>query len=132
MDSLRSPLTPAVRHRPNASVPVTSSTHDLILAVVRRIPRGRVATYGQVAFLAGLPRHARLVGYALHALPDHSSVPWHRVVNAQGRTSPRSDGMGHDQLQRLILQREGIRFSRQGLLSLARYQWHPRTPANRF
>jgi methylated-DNA-protein-cysteine methyltransferase-like protein len=121
---------PDVRHRSNASVPSTSSTNSLIFAVVRRIPRGRVATCGQVAFLAGLPRHARLVGYALHALPDHSSVPWHRVVNALGRTSPRSDGMGHDQLQRLMLQREGVRFSRQGVLSLARYQWHPRTLAS--
>ena len=120
---------PDVRHRPRASLPTSSFTHSLIYAVVRRIPRGRVATYSQVAFLAGLPRHARLVGYALHALPDHSSVPWHRVVNVQGRTSPRSDGMGHDQLQRLMLQREGVRFSRQGVLSLARYQWHPRTPA---
>ena len=117
---------PDVRQRPNVSVPSSSSTHSLIFAVVRRIPRGRVATYGQVAFLAGLPRHARLVGYALHALPDHSSVPWHRVVNAQGRTSPRSDGMGHEHLQRLMLQREGVRFSREGVLSLARYQWHPR------
>lgn len=103
-----------------------ASTHELIYAVVRRIPRGRVATYGQVASLAGLPRHARLVGYALHALPDGSDVPWHRVVNAQGRTSPRSDGMGHDQLQRLMLRREGVRFSLQGVLSLARYRWHPR------
>ncbi|MFN7988616.1 MAG: MGMT family protein [Thermoanaerobaculia bacterium] len=103
-----------------------TSTHDLIYAVVRRIPRGRVATYGQVASLAGLPRHARLVGYALHALPDRSDVPWHRVVNAQGRTSPRSDGMGHDQLQRLMLRREGVRFSLQGVLSLDRYRWRPR------
>jgi methylated-DNA-protein-cysteine methyltransferase related protein len=106
-----------------------TSSYELIYAVVRRIPRGRVATYGQVASLAGLPRHARLVGYALHALPDRSDVPWHRVVNALGRTSPRSDGMGHDQLQRLMLRREGIRFSREGALSLARYRWHPRPGA---
>ncbi len=57
-------------------------THERIHAVVRRIPRGRVATYGQVAELAGLGGHARLVGYALSALPDERTVPWHRVTRA--------------------------------------------------
>ena len=60
-----------------------------IYAVVRRIPRGRVASYGQVARLAGLPGHARQVGYAMHALPAGTTVPWHRVVNAQGAVSRR-------------------------------------------
>jgi len=68
-----------------------SSTHDAILAVVRRIPRGRVATYGQIAALAGLARQPRLVGYALHALPTSTAVPWHRVINARGMVSIRSD-----------------------------------------
>lgn len=116
---------PNARQRPTASVPPASSTHALIFDVVRRIPRGRVATYGQVARLAGFPRHARLVGYALHALPERNDVPWHRVVNAQGRISPRSDRMGREDLQRLMLEDEGIRFSRDGVLSLSRYQWHP-------
>lgn len=107
------------------------SAYSVVYEVVRRIPRGRVATYGQVAALAGMPRHARLVGYALHALPEGSTLPWHRVVNAEGRTSLRSDGMGHDKLQRLMLQREGIRFSRQGVLPLARYQWRPRAAGPR-
>ena len=61
-----------------------------IYAVIRRIPRGRVATYGQVAELAGLPGHARQVGYALHALPAATAVPWHRVINAAGGVSLRS------------------------------------------
>lgn len=104
----------------------SSRTYAAVYAVVSRIPPGRVATYGQVAALAGLPGHARLVGYSLHALPDGTRIPWHRVVNARGRTSDRSDGAGHEHLQRLILQREGIRFSRDGVLSLDRYRWRPR------
>jgi len=95
-----------------------------IYAVVRRIPRGRVATYGQVAKLAGLPGHARQVGYALHALPGDSSVPWHRVINAGGGVSRRADP-GWDELQRQCLEREGVRFEA-GRVQLQRYRWRPR------
>lgn len=107
------------------------SLYPLVYAVVRRIPAGRVATYGQVARLAGLPRHARLVGYALHALPDASPVPWHRVVNAKGAISLRGDGAGHDVLQRLMLRREGVRFRRDGTLPLDEYRWNPRGAGTR-
>jgi methylated-DNA-protein-cysteine methyltransferase related protein len=93
--------------------------------VVSRIPRGKVATYGQVAELAGLPRQARLVGYALNVLPDGSAVPWHRVVNAQGRISPRSNDLGHDQVQAQLLAREGIRLQK-GVIALAQQRWQPR------
>jgi methylated-DNA-protein-cysteine methyltransferase related protein len=103
------------------------STYDLVFAVVARIPKGRVATYGQIARLAGLPRHARLVGYALHALPERSHLPWHRVVNAEGRISLRSDGLGHDRLQRVLLEREGVRFNKQGVVPLNQFQWCPKT-----
>jgi methylated-DNA-protein-cysteine methyltransferase-like protein len=96
-----------------------------ILAVVRRIPRGRVATYGQVAHLAGLPRGARQVGWALAALPASSSVPWQRVVNAQGRTSPRALPDA-EALQRARLEAEGVRFDPHGRIDLARYGWRPR------
>ena len=102
------------------------STHALIRAVVMRIPRGRVATYGQVARLAGLPNQARLVGYALHALPERTRVPWHRVVNAKGMISLRTSGSGHDMLQKRMLQREGVRIGKDGRLSLAIYRWRPR------
>src|SRR6185436_18609812 len=61
-----------------------ASPYQRIYRIVRRIPRGRVATYGQVALLAGLKGHARQVGYALHALPDAETVPWQRVINARG------------------------------------------------
>jgi O-6-methylguanine DNA methyltransferase len=67
---------------------------ERIYDVVRRIPKGRVATYGQVAALAGLPRHARQVGYALHVLPESSKVPWHRVINAKGEVSALHPGVG--------------------------------------
>lgn len=92
---------------------------------MRRIPRGRVATYGQVARLAGLGGQPRLVGYALAALPDDSRVPWHRVVNAQGRVSPRAEP-GADALQRALLERERVRFDARGRIDLARHGWKPR------
>ncbi len=102
-----------------------------IYAVVRRIPRGRVATYGQVATLAGLPRQARVVGYALHAVAESSTVPWHRVVNARGAISLRSDGSGGGSVvQRLRLEQEGVRFDARGRIDLERVQWRPRTPAS--
>ena len=102
------------------------SAYRRIWAVVLRIPRGRVATYGQVARLAGFPNHARLAGYALHALPGRSPVPWHRVVNAKGEVSPRRDGSEHDRLQRLILERERVGFDSRGRIPLAAFQWRPR------
>ena len=91
---------------------------------MRRIPRGRVATYGQVAELAGLPGHARQVGYALSALEDER-VPWHRVINAQGRLSQRAEP-GAEFEQQMILETEGIVFTDEERVSLARYQWRPR------
>jgi methylated-DNA-protein-cysteine methyltransferase related protein len=106
-------------------MPRTSNSYPRIHAVVSRIPKGRVATYGQIAALAGLPRQARLVGYSMHALPADSDVPWHRVVNAAGKISIRSDGLGHDQLQAQLLRREGVRFVA-GAIPLDRYRWQPR------
>jgi methylated-DNA-protein-cysteine methyltransferase-like protein len=105
--------------------PERQGDHARIIAVVRRIPRGRVATYGQIAALAGLPRHARHVGYALHGLPDGTRVPWHRVVNASGRISLRR-GAGPG-VQRALLEREGVVFQSSGAISLARFRWEPRT-----
>jgi methylated-DNA-protein-cysteine methyltransferase related protein len=101
-----------------------------IHAAVRRVPRGRVATYGQIAELAGLEGHARQVGYALHALPSNSGVPWHRVVNARGEVSARSSGDSHE-LQRHLLESEGIDFDARGRIDLGRFRWKPRTSAGR-
>lgn len=98
-------------------------TYRRIYAAVRRIPRGRVATYGQIAELAGYPRQPRLVGYALHALTEDSAVPWHRVINAQGRLSLRTAGAGLT--QRLRLEQEGVRFRGRGRVDLEIYGWRP-------
>lgn len=104
------------------------SSHDRILGVVRSIPPGRVATYGDVAALAGLPGQARLVGYALHALPGHTSVPWHRVVNAAGALSVGRAHPGAEVEQRRRLEREGIAFSATGRVDLGRIRWKPTAP----
>jgi methylated-DNA-protein-cysteine methyltransferase-like protein len=101
----------------------SKSLHDRIHDVVSRIPRGRVATYGQIARLAGLAGQARLVGYALHALPATRSIPWHRVVNARGGISTRPP---HDARQRRLLQQEGVRFNASGRIPLDSYQWRPK------
>ena len=99
--------------------------YELIWAAVRRIPRGQVATYGQIAELAGLEGHARQVGYALHNLPPRSSVPWHRVINAKGEISPRSAGDSHE-LQRILLEAEGVRIDARGRIDLKVYRWDSR------
>jgi methylated-DNA-protein-cysteine methyltransferase-like protein len=96
-----------------------------IWRVVARIPRGRVATYGQIAHLAGLPGQARQVGYALAALPDDSRVPWQRVVNARGETSERASFDGAAR-QRLALLEEGVELDAAGRIDLDRYLWKPR------
>jgi methylated-DNA-protein-cysteine methyltransferase-like protein len=101
---------------------MTSTSYQRIYAVVRRIPKGRVATYGQVARIAGLRGHARQVGYAMHALPIASRVPWHRVVNASGQISRRATGAGEIE-QRLLLEREGVTFTARGRIDLRRHGW---------
>ena len=106
-----------------------SDSYRRIYDVVSRIPRGQVANYGQVAELAGLPRQARLVGYALNVLPPDTEVPWHRVVNAQGRVSVRGDGLGHEELQAQLLRREGVRFVA-GAVPLDRYRWSGVSPTS--
>jgi methylated-DNA-protein-cysteine methyltransferase-like protein len=102
-----------------------SDNYQKIYAIVRRIPEGRVATYGQVAELAGLAGHARQVGYALYALPDDHDVPWQRVVNAKGEVSPRAEPV-MEEVQRSLLEAEGIEFGRGLRLDLARHRWQPR------
>ena len=97
-------------------------THARIWSTVRRIPRGKVATYGQIAAEAGFPGQARLVGYALHALSGEHDVPWQRVINARGEISLGGVG-GSGGIQRALLEREGIEFDARGRVDLARYQW---------
>ncbi|HET7434595.1 MAG TPA: MGMT family protein [Thermoanaerobaculia bacterium] len=92
-----------------------------IWSAVKKIPPGRVATYGQIATLAGLDGHARQVGYALHNLPEKTDVPWHRVINAKGEISPRSAGDSHE-LQRMLLEAEGVAFVGDKV-DLKRFRW---------
>ena len=95
-----------------------------IYQVVRMIPEGKVATYGQVAALIGKPRHSRHVGHALNALDGQSDLPWHRVVNSQGKISHRTADNSSENLQRQRLEQEGISFKNERL-SLKQYQWQP-------
>jgi methylated-DNA-protein-cysteine methyltransferase-like protein len=93
-----------------------------VYRVVRLIPPGKVATYGQIAVLLGHPRAARTVGWALHALPEGSDVPWHRVINARGRIS--TSCWEHDaDLQRRRLEAEGIAFGPDDRVDLKVYRW---------
>lgn len=101
---------------------VSKGLHRRIHDVVSRIPRGRVATYGQVARIARLPGQARLVGYALHAIPRGKTIPWQRVVNAQGAISLGGENAAR---QRRLLEREGVRFDAGGRIALASFQWRP-------
>jgi methylated-DNA-protein-cysteine methyltransferase-like protein len=96
---------------------------EAICAVVRRIPSGWVATYGQVAAMAGMPRRARLVGRVLQRLDPRTKIPWHRVVNAKGEISQGLSRNGGDILQRHLLEKEGIRFDDRNRLDLERCRW---------
>jgi len=97
-----------------------------VYQLVQQIPPGQVATYGQIAALLGNPRAARAVGWALHRLPDGKSdrVPWHRVINAQGRIS--TSCREHPACeQRRRLEAEGVRFDAMDRISLGEYRWEP-------
>ncbi|MBE6732789.1 MAG: MGMT family protein [Ruminococcaceae bacterium] len=100
------------------------SVFEKIYEVVLKIPKGRVATYGQVAFLAGNPRWARVVGYALHQNPKPFIIPCHRVVNRNGEIAE-SFAFGGGNVQRQILEDEGITFESDGTIDLKKYLWQP-------
>lgn len=94
-----------------------------IYAAVRRIPEGRVSTYGRIAKLARAPG-PRVVGYAMAALPEGSGVPWQRVVNHKGEISLRKGGIGSGELrQRQALEAEGVYFNLKGRIDLKKYGW---------
>lgn len=112
------------------SADATSAGWRPVYRVVRRIPAGRVATYGQVAALAGMPGAARQVGWALAALRPDDDVPWHRVINARGEISPRGTREAVD-LQSALLEAEGVEIGARGRIDLARYAWTPRGPATK-
>lgn len=96
------------------------NTFELIYNVVKGIPKGRVMTYGQVAALAGNPRWARVVGYALHVNPEPGVIPCHRVVDRNGRVAP-SFAFGGTDAQRMLLEGEGVAFLENGLVDMENY-----------
>lgn len=98
------------------------SAFEKIYAQVKRIPRGRVATYGQIALYAGNPRWARVVGYALHANPDPDEIPCFRVVNRNGRVS-NAFAFGGENMQIMLLRADGIEVSDDGYVELNKYLW---------
>lgn len=110
--------------RASAKRPGPESRWRRYYRVVERIPPGRVATYGQIAALAGFPGNAREVGYALAALPEETDLPWQRVINARGEVSLRREP-GRDGFQRHLLEEEGISFGPAGRVDLARFAWEP-------
>ncbi|MEN9518597.1 MAG: hypothetical protein RLZZ381_1185 [Cyanobacteriota bacterium] len=101
------------------------SNYDRIYTIVRQIPWGKVATYGQIADLARLYGKARLVGYALFRVQIEDDIPWHRVINAQGQISYSLQRQGGDYLQKVLLEEEGIEFKSNGKIDLNKYRWRP-------
>ncbi len=100
----------------------TPPFRERVLALVRQIPPGRVATYGQLALLAGRPRSARHVGAMLRGLKDDDgAVPWHRVVNAEGKLSTYKVGLGES--QQALLETEGVHFDAEKRCDLRRFCW---------
>lgn len=106
-----------------AYVPKGDDAVTAICAVVCRIPKGWVTTYGQVAAMAGLPGRARLVGYVLGHLDPAITIPWHRVVNAKGEVSYDLSRNGGDALQRRLLEQEGVEFDVKGRFKLEKFRW---------
>lgn len=114
----------ANRRRKEPPVDRTGEFVAAVGAVIARIPRGRLLTYGDVARLAGFPGRPRQVGRALKALPETTKLPWHRVVNAQGLVPQRGRVWGaYEQMARL--RKEGIPVDPDGRLPLAKHRWNP-------
>lgn len=121
-DRRKLPMPPKRKLLP-AAYPGGDEAVEAICAVIRRIPRGWVATYGQVAAMAGMPRRARLVGRVLQRLDPATRIPWHRVVNAKGEVSYSLSRNGGDILQRRLLEKEGLEFDDNNRLDLERCRW---------
>ncbi|MBT2727715.1 MGMT family protein [Bacillus sp. ISL-75] len=97
-----------------------------VVEIIRSIPEGKVATYGQIAGLAGSPRAARQVVRALHSMSKKHRLPWHRVINAKGQIALLDDESYNE--QRLSLEAEGVEIGLNGVIDLKRYQWKPSLP----
>lgn len=117
--------TPVARKKAADTAP--ENFYEAVYRLVRKIPKGRVMTYGQIATILGAPRAARAVGYAMKAVKDGDRIPWQRVINRHGQISPRGTAEGAI-LQKLMLETEGVRFDANEACDLKRYQWEPRNP----
>lgn len=120
-------MSPVKRPQNGKTEPAELSEYQSYYAVIRKIPRGRVMTYGEVAFLAGRPTSARRVGYSLFSVMD-PRVPWWRVINARGEISARRNSgyLGNpEETQRVLLEREGVVFDADGRIELERYLYRP-------
>jgi len=100
-----------------------ASFHDRVKIVIRKIPKGRVATYGQIAACAGNPRAARQVVRVLHSSSRKAKLPWHRVINREGRISLKPN-QGYE-IQKALLLKEGISFDKNDTIDLGRFLWQP-------
>ncbi len=107
--------------------PARQSFYDAVYDFVRAVPAGSVVTYGQVAVELGAPSHARAVGYALSSLGGQGDVPWWRVINASGEISLKNRGAAAD-LQRHLLEQEGVYFSFEGRVDLRSFRYNPHFP----
>ena len=97
--------------------------YEAVYRVVRKIPKGRVMTYGQISAILGAPRAARAVGYAMRACPDR--IPWQRVINRKGEISARSE-VERPIIQKMLLESEGVQFDEAGACDLERLRWEPK------
>ena len=102
----------------------TNELHRQILEVIALVPYGKVASYGQIAKLAGLPKHARLVGYVLKHLDKESQIPWYRVINSQGKISVTRMNEKGNNVQQDLLEAEGV-YLLNGKVSLKKFGWQP-------
>lgn len=113
--------------RPKQEKSPASAAHsftELAKKSIKRIPRGKVATYGQIAALAGSPRGARQVVWILHSSTDKDELPWHRIINGKGQIGlPRGSGF---ELQKALLEQEGVIFDQTDTIDLKRFAWQPK------
>ena len=122
----------SARRIPSSSPARFDKTFEKIYRLVLRIPKGRVMTYGQIAILLEGQYSARLVGWAMHATPrDERNIPWHRVINSRGSISTGRIILHEPDLQRLMLEAEGVKFDERGHCDLSAYQWSPRQRATK-
>lgn len=103
---------------------MASPFYEDVYRMTRLIPPGKVTTYGAIAALVGRPMAQRAVGYALRALPDDTEVPWHRVINAKGTISLKNRAPHETDLQRVLLEREGVSFDAEGRVDFRRDGWN--------